>query len=382
MKKKLTIKLFQVLSISGMSVLSLFNVNAQTNVYDDVISTSPNHTYLAAAIQQEGLVGALQNPAATLTVFAPTNAAFDALAVSLNTNIAGLLALPNLSDVLLYHCLGVTVPSSAVTNGLIATPLNPANTLKLTVGTEGVFVNQAEVTAFDLTTDNGVVHVTDAVVLPVETVADVAIDNGFTSLVAAVVETRLLPALTNPFASLTVFAPNNAAFTNLATALGLDLQGLLAFPQLTEVLLYHVIGTEVLSTQLTNGNVATLNGQDVTINISGPGVLVNTSAVILADVQADNGVVHVLDAVLLPNLANLSNLSNIELVAYPNPAADNIKIIGLNEGSFELIDMKGSVVSAGNLINNEIQLSGLTNGSYVLRLKDQNTVQTVRVVKQ
>jgi len=260
--------------------------------------------------------------------------------------------------------------------------LNAANTLKFTVGTAGVFVNQAEITAVDIAADNGIVHVLNAVVLPAETVADVAIDNGFTSLVAAVVEARLLPALTNPFASLTVFAPTNDAFADLATALGTDLAGVLASPSLTEILLYHVVGAAVLSTELTDGPVATLNGQDVIIDLSGMGVMVNDANVTLADVEADNGVVHVIDAVLVPSLANLSTVSNIELMAYPNPATDLIKIIGLTEGSFELVDMKGTIVKKGNLVNNEIQLSDLNNGSYLLRLQDQNTMQTVRVVKQ
>ena len=138
---------------------------AQTNVFDNVISQSPNHTYLTAAINQQNLAGALQDPAATLTVFAPTDAAFDALAVSLNTDIAGLLALPNLTDVLLYHVLGSIAPSSAVTNGLLVTPLNADNTIKLTVTDAGVFANHAQVSVFDLTTDNGVVHVIDQVII-------------------------------------------------------------------------------------------------------------------------------------------------------------------------------------------------------------------------
>lgn len=83
-----------------MLTLSL-SVSAQTNVYTDIIATSPNHTYLAAALQQEGLDVVLQDPSATYTVFAPTNAAFDNLAAALGTNITGLLALPNLSDILL-----------------------------------------------------------------------------------------------------------------------------------------------------------------------------------------------------------------------------------------------------------------------------------------
>mgnify|MGYP001627130536 CR=1 FL=1 len=517
MKNLFTKRRFPVFSLSGMLFLSIFGVNAQTNVYDDVINVSPDHTSLAAAIQQAGLVSALQDPTATYTVFAPTNDAFDNLAATLNTDIAGLLALPNLSDVLLYHVLGVSVPSTGVSNGLIATPLNNANTLKFTVGSAGVFVNQAQITTVDLTTDNGIVHVTNAVVLPVETVVDVAIDNNFTTLVAAVVEARLLPALTNPFASLTVFAPTNDAFEDLAIALGTDINGLLALPNLTDVLLYHVLGAEVLSsevsngliatplnngntlkftvgsagvfvnqaeitavdfqtdngavhvlnavvlpvetvadvaidnnftslvaavvearllpaltnpfasltvfaptndafedlatalgtdingvlespslteillyhvvgaavlsTELTAGSVATLNGQDVVIDLTS-GVKVNDATVILADVEADNGVVHVIDAVLVPSLANLSLVNNVDFVVYPNPVMDVIKVKGLNEGSYELIDLKGTIIKKGDVVNCEVEISDVTFGSYMLRLKDSTRVETIRIVKQ
>ena len=215
---------------------------AQTNVFDNVIAPSPNHTYLEAALIQEGLVGALQNPNATLTVFAPDDQAFLNLATSLGTTIPGLLALPNLDDILLYHVLGTTVPSSAVTNGAIVQPLSPTNTLKITATAGGsVFINQAQVTTVDITAANGVVHVLNGVLLPVETVADIAIDNGFTTLVTAVVQEELLPALTNPLANLTVFAPNNAAFQDLADELGTTVAGLLALPQLSDILLYHVL---------------------------------------------------------------------------------------------------------------------------------------------
>ena len=115
-----------------MLFFAALGLKAQTNVYDNVIATSPDHTSLAAALQQEGLVGALQNNASTLTVFAPDNAAFDNLAAELNTDINGLLALPNLSDILLYHVLGVTATAADVNNGDIVTPLNTSNTLKLT----------------------------------------------------------------------------------------------------------------------------------------------------------------------------------------------------------------------------------------------------------
>jgi uncharacterized surface protein with fasciclin (FAS1) repeats len=153
------------------------SAQSQTNVFDDIIVTSPNHNYLEAAILQGGLASALQNPNATLTVFAPDDQAFEGIAAALGTDVNGLLALPNLGDILSYHVLGSIVPSSAVTNGAIVQPLSTSNTLKLTVTSTGnVFVNHAQVTAVDITADNGVVHVINAVVLPAQTVVDVAIN--------------------------------------------------------------------------------------------------------------------------------------------------------------------------------------------------------------
>ena len=290
-------------SIAGTIFLSA-PVYAQTNVFDDVIATSPNHNYLEAALIQEGLDIALKDPTANYTVFAPDDQAFTNLANTLNTDISGLLALPNLNDILLYHVLGAEVPSSAVTNGLIAEPLSPTNTLKLTLLTDGsVYVNQAEVTAVDLTADNGVVHVLGAVVLPNQTVADVAIgSSAHTTLVAAVIEARLLPALTDPFSELTVFAPTNDAFSAALTALGLTAPELLASPDLQDILLYHVIGSEVLSTDLSNGLIAApLNtANTLKVTIDGTNAFVNQAQVVGADLQAENGVVHVLDAVVLP----------------------------------------------------------------------------------
>jgi uncharacterized surface protein with fasciclin (FAS1) repeats len=279
-------------------------VHSQTNVFDDVIAASPNHNLLETALIQEGLVSALQNPNAALTVFAPDDQAFLNIATALGVDVNGLLALPNLDDILLYHVLGGVVPSSAVTNGAIVQPLSQTNTLKITATAAGsVFVNQAQVTAVDLFASNGVVHVINGVLLPVETVADVAIDNGFTTLVAAVVQAELLPALTNPLNNLTVFAPTNEAFQDLVDQIGITIPMLLSLPELSEVLLYHVLGTEVPSSAVTNGAIiqplSTFNTLKLTATSSGA-VYVNQAEVIDVDITADNGVVHVLDAVVLP----------------------------------------------------------------------------------
>ena len=172
---------------SAVAIFLATTAVAQTTVMD-VIAGSPDHTSLRAALFQEGLDVVLSDASAEFTVFAPTNASFDALASALGTDLNGVLALSNLTDVLTYHVLGAAVPAADVTNGAIVDAVSTTNTLKLTKTAAGsVYVNQAMVVGADLTADNGVVHSVDAVLLPFETVVDVALDNGFNSLAAAVV---------------------------------------------------------------------------------------------------------------------------------------------------------------------------------------------------
>jgi transforming growth factor-beta-induced protein len=340
-------------------------------------------TSLTAAVVKAELLPALTNPLATLTVFAPTNTAFDNIATGLGVTVADLLNLPNLADILTYHVLGTEVASSAITNGAIVQPLSTTNTLKLTLKANGdVFVNQAQVTTANINAENGIVHVLNAVVLPSETVVDVAIDNGFTSLTAAVVKAELLPALTNPLATLTVFAPTNTAFDNLATALGTDLAGVLASPNLTEILTYHVLATEVTSNQLVNNsNVPTLNGQTVLVTTT-PTVKINESNVSLADVQAQNGVVHVIDAVLLPGFADINEVTIADLNFYPNPATENISIDNFTAGNYQILNSLGQMVKSGKIENNLISVLDLESGSYIVRFTNEEGNFQGKLIKQ
>ena len=132
MKRKITPFGALKSTLGAIAFFAISSTYAQTNVFDDMIATSPDHNYLEAALVQEGLDVALQT-SPELTVFAPNDQAFIDIATALGTDINGLLELPNLSDILTYHVLGSVVPSSAVTNGLIAQPLSTTNTLKLTV---------------------------------------------------------------------------------------------------------------------------------------------------------------------------------------------------------------------------------------------------------
>jgi uncharacterized surface protein with fasciclin (FAS1) repeats len=350
-------------------------------VADVAIDGSANFSTLVAAVVQARLLPALTNPASQLTVFAPTNAAFAALATSLSTTTAGLLALPNLADILTYHVLGTEVVSSAITNGQIVQPLSTTNTLKLTVTTApAVFVNQAQVTTPNVQADNGVVHVLNAVVLPVETVVDIAIDNGFSTLVAALVKAELVPTLINPAATVTVFAPTNTAFDNLATALGTNLAGILALPNLADVLKYHVLGSELLANQLVNGPIATLSTQNVIINTVG-GVKVNSSNVTTPNLQSTNGIVHVIDRVLLSSYLGVDELNKVDVQVAPNPSTDVIRFSNITTEEYMIYNVVGAVVQSGKVTNNELNISNLENGNYFLRLTNNEGTYQTKFVK-
>ena len=334
------------------------------------IAIDNGFTTLVTAIVQEELLPVLTNPLSSLTVFAPSNNAFDELVLKLGITITDLLALPNLSDILTYHVIGSEVMSSSLTNGQIVQPVSNTNTIKISVNSNGVFANQSKVTTADLTSDNGVVHVINEVVLPSETVVDIAIDNGFTSLTAAVIQEELLSTLTNPHGNFTVFAPTDVAFNDLAVALGTNLADVLANPDLTNILLYHTLDSKVTSSDLTNGSVTTLNGQDITVDLT-MGVMINNANVTTADVLADNGVVHILDKVLLPPATSNQLIDSPNVSIYPNPSSDFINIKNI-DGEYSIVNMIGNTISNGVLNNNVIDINKLSKGIYFICIKNQN----------
>merc|ERR1719181_740774 len=166
-------------------------------------------------------------------------------------------------------------------------------------------INDAKVTAADVMASNGVIHVIDKVLLPptpepTQSIVDIALaDPNFSTLVEALTKADLVDTLSGdgPF---TVFAPTNDAFA----ALGSTVDDLLLpenKEQLRSVLLYHVLGSKVLSTDLSDGLTAeTLQGDSVTAHVDGSTIMINDATVTAADVLATNGVIHVIDKVLLP----------------------------------------------------------------------------------
>jgi len=272
-----------------------------TNTILDIVVNSADHNTLEAAVLAAGLQGALSGPG-PLTVFAPTDAAFAALPAG---TIEALLADPTgiLTDILLYHAVSSIAYSSDLSDGMMVTTLQGQD-ITVTINANGVFINDAQVIVADIMADNGVVHVIDAVLLPpappTNTILDIVVNSAdHNTLEAAVLAAGLQGALAGP-GPLTVFAPTDAAFAALPAG---TLESLLADPTgaLMQILLYHAVSGVAMSTDLTNGMmVTTLQGQDVTVTINASGVFINDAQVIVADIMADNGVVHVIDAVLVP----------------------------------------------------------------------------------
>ncbi len=249
---------------------------------------------LVAALVQTELLDVVINT--ELTVFAPTDAAFAEL--GLNPDNIG--AVPGLAEILLYHVVGGRVYSYNLAPGFVQT-LNGAS-VEVKVSGRTAMINNANIPARNIEALNGVVHIVDKVLLPpTMDLVDLAISLApeFTTLVNAVVQAELVDVLkgNGPF---TVFAPTNEAFEKL----GVDLSTL-SKEDLTAILLYHVVPGRVYSSDLSTGNVATLNG-DIFIDLSDltikdNGTMDNANLVTaLLNVQATNGVIHVIDKVLLP----------------------------------------------------------------------------------
>jgi len=293
------------------SLLCLFGTHCErggnvevSSVYDKAKS---NHDFstLVAAIDAAGLAETLDDPSETFTVFAPPNAAFDKLPSELVTKLLDPTWSPQLQDVLLYHVLGSEVFSTDLAEGLMVPTLNFQGD-EITVSLDPPSIDESVILIddglVDIDASNGVIHAIDSVLTPPSisnNIVDVAVGNeDFSTLVAALKAAGLVDALSGegPF---TVFAPTNAAFDALPEGI---LDSLLLeenVDALSGILTYHVVAANALSSSLELGDVETLNGATVAVTVD-DGVLVNDSTVVVADIITSNGIIHVIDAVLLP----------------------------------------------------------------------------------
>lgn len=266
----------------------------------EIAAANSSFSTLVAALTKANLVSALEGEG-PFTVFAPTNEAFAALLADLGISSLDDLSAEELTPILLYHVVSGKVLSTDLTDGYVGTLSDgPEETkISLQVETGEVILNgSSQVTTADILASNGVIHVIDKVLLP-PSVVGIAINNpNFSILVEAVVKADLVETLSGS-GSFTVFAPTNDAFQALFTTLGVSGVADLTKEQLIPILLYHVVSGNVVSGELTTGEVATLNG-NIEVNVGSAVILNGSSNVVLANVQAANGVVHAIDEVLLP----------------------------------------------------------------------------------
>ena len=255
---------------------------------------------LVAAVGAAGLAETLSNEG-PFTVFAPTDEAFAKLPEG---TVDALLAdIPALTDILLYHVVeGAVLAEDVVSLEEAQTLLGENVSIRVEEGI--VYINDAQVILADIIAENGVIHVIDTVLLPTEeeslgSIVDIAVADGrFETLVAAVQAAELAETLAGegPF---TVFAPTDDAFAKLPEG---TVEALLAdIPTLTNILLYHVVDGAVLAeVVVTLEEAETLLGEKVSIWLEDGMVYLNDAQVIITDILADNGVIHVIDTVLLP----------------------------------------------------------------------------------
>ncbi len=293
----------------------------------DIAVEDGRFTTLVTALEAAGLVEALQGEG-PFTVFAPTDDAFAALPEGA---LEGLLAdTEALSNVLLYHVASGAVKAADVVglDGQEVASLSGEN-FKIMLDGSNVMINGSKVIIPDIEGSNGVIHVIDAVILPPademaveedmaedkmekmdQTIVDIALsDENFSTLVTALEAAGLVEALQGegPF---TVFAPTNEAFEALPEG---ALEALLADPEvLTDVLLYHVVEGKAMAAdvvELDGQKVETLLGQYIDIMIDGETVMADGAQVVAADITATNGVIQVIDSVLLPETRSIVDIA-------------------------------------------------------------------------
>lgn len=306
---KLTLFITTTVMMFSCSDDDNLNPTTEDNTIAGIASRTPEFSTLVTALSKADLVQTLsQNN--SYTVFAPTNTAFSAFLSANGFASLDDVPTPTLREILLNHVVMDTNLSTELSTGYIKTlakgSASSTNTLSMYINTSnGVTLNGvSNVTQADIIASNGVIHKVDAVIGLPTVVTHAAANANFTTLVGLLDGQGLVPALdgtTN--APFTVFAPTNGAFTTFETQNPGTLASL-SSAQVTSVLTYHVVaGANVLSTEIPTTPISTLETGTFTIN----GTVITdeqnrSTNIVAVDVQCSNGVIHVVDNVLLPNL--------------------------------------------------------------------------------
>ena len=280
-------------SIVLIFILSTTLVFAQHKTIVETAVEAGIFTTLVKAVQEAGLVEALSDPG-PLTVFAPTDEAFAEIpAETLN---ALLQDKEKLTAVLTYHVVaGNLLGAQVMRKNSIITLHGGALSVDVS---DGIKVDDANIIETDIRTSNGRIHVIDKVLMP-KNIVETAVGAGiFNTLVTAVQEAGLVEVLSGP-GPFTVFAPTDAAFAKVPASV---LNEILADKeQLTQVLTYHVVPGKLMAEDvLAMDKIKTVQGNEITVNYDCSGVMVDNALVINTDIVTSNGVIHVIDGVILP----------------------------------------------------------------------------------
>jgi len=295
--------LFRNLVVAALSALAAIDVASADSILEIAASADDFSTLAAAVSASEPIKEALAANG-TYTVFAPVNAAFEALPEGLVAKLLESQWAPQLQDLLQYHVLGSVVTSADLKEGMFET----LNGEKVEITLTPPMVNDATIlvdSVVDVMADNGVIHGIDKVLVPPSVLNNiVAVAQGneaFKTLVKAVVAAGLVDALSSDtLGPLTVFAPTDDAFAALPEGTLASLLEPENKDKLVEILQYHVVPGNAVSSGLSSGMVDTLLGEKLDVEVTDGGVTVNGAAVTAADILANNGVVHVIDKVLIP----------------------------------------------------------------------------------
>jgi uncharacterized surface protein with fasciclin (FAS1) repeats len=299
-------------------------VERNSNTIVDIAISNPDFSTLVAAVVKTNSVNFFSKSTLNGTVFAPNNAAFAQLPAPFN-NAQGINSITDprdikfLQQVLRYHVAVGKKTAAQLPNGgyntykTATTPNDNQLFVSRNIANQVVINGKSKVIAADIQADNGIIHVIDNVLFPpTKDIAQIAISNGaFTALVAALQKTGLVNTLTSVNTNVTVFAPTDAAFAQLPAPLN-NAANISAITDagtintLRTVLLYHVVGGRVFSADLREGiSVPMLAGGNTTISLMGGAKVKGTgnsmgSNIVLTDLLARNGTIHVIDSVLLP----------------------------------------------------------------------------------
>jgi transforming growth factor-beta-induced protein len=311
------------------------------NIVEMAVSDPDNFSTLVAALTAADLVTTLSDEDASFTVFAPTNAAFELIAGS--TLTALLADTDALSKVLLQHVVAEVAVNSVNAYALSGTMVDTASMAKvglsINMTTDTLTFGGANVVMKDIYTTNGIIHVIDAVIIgdvalpePNMSLVEVASGNpDLSTLVSALQSTGLDTTLANLDNDYTVFAPTNAAFAKLPAG---TVEGLTS-EQLTDILLYHVIAGEVLSdgaikvAQSMDNMAAMANEAKAAVSFTDGRLFINGAKVSAANVMAKNGVVHLIDNVIMPPAMIVEPTMNIVEVALADPDNFSTLVVAL-----------------------------------------------------